>query len=225
MKSYTASIPYALALALCASVSEASDCPGTLNTEFNAEHANATINCLNASIKQLQDEVNALKGLSKVDPIGKVTSEKLEAEVTGLGKVVKEPTSTTREEYVTASFSIKNMSTEDLYVAFDAHTGFVATDTHGIKATTRECSGMRSVGTWNSPNAFADDRSKYTVIPPSGAVSIAFTTDKLTSEPSAKLGERFMLGFSVVRYRDPSRETSKNFVSIPFRFLNITATQ
>jgi archaellum component FlaC len=175
------------------------------------------VSILQEDVTQLRNDVNVIKGLPKVDPIGVVTSDIIEAEVTGLGKVVSSSDGTA---YVNATFRLKNISTQDLYLACNHSAEFIAADEHGIVATAQDCSGIQSI-----PNNSIIPRTPFTVVSPGSALTIGYTSGEISKDSAAMLGNHFSLGFNLIRYLEPNLEQSTNHVSLSFSFMNITATQ
>lgn len=159
-------LPPFLLLALAAGTSHATNCPGNLKNVnrknvnavincLNAENAARTqengnlanqLNALKAQvgdlaslqtqIENLQKDVDFLKGLPPVAPIGSFENDFMKAEVVGLRKLVS---ATTGRASFTGTFQVRNKTAAPLYVAWERVNGFAVTDNGG---NTASCTGL-----------------------------------------------------------------------------------
>lgn len=242
----------ALVLALVSGVSHAGNCPGNLK-KVNPGTVNASVNCLNkenaartsetaalqtqidslkaqvgdassfqAAIEQLQKDVRALQGLTPVAPIGVFENDFLKANALGVTKILSGQDG---RAYVSATFQIQNKSASTLYLAYDLNKRFTVVDDHGISAVGsdygREISGLNAVNSEYDQQS----RSNFSVVSPGSVVSIGFETGWIDKEAAAKLGSRFNLTFTVMRYLEPQLAQSNKTDSVTLGFANIVATQ
>ena len=176
-----------------------------------------------AAIEQLQADVRTLQGLPKVDPIGVFENDYLYAQVVGLTRVFS---STDGSAYVTATFQLKNKSTETIYLAYDESKRFTVADDHGISvqqtAFYGDLKGIRGVDIQGNGT---EARQDFSVLAPGSVISVGLVSPNISKDFAAKLGNRFNLTFSLVRYLEPNLAQSNKLGLTTVGFANITATQ
>lgn len=172
-----------------------------------------------AAIEQLQADVKALQGIPPVTPIGTFENDYLKAQALGVTKIFSSQDGTA---YISATVQIENKSAGTLYLAYDYTKGFTAVDDHGISANNYQYPNSGINGVFGNSETLS--RSSFSVLSPGSVMSVGLTTNTVEKDQAAKLGNRFNLTFTVVRYLEPNLEQGK-FDTATIGFAGITATQ
>jgi hypothetical protein len=246
-------LPPVLLFVLCAGASHAADCPGKLKNVnkknvnaiincLNAENAariqengnllnqiNALkaqvvdVSSFQAQIESLQRDIDFLKGLPPVAPIGSFENTFMKVQAVGL---IKRVSATTGRASFSGTFEVQNKTASPLYIAWERTNGFAVTDNAG---NTASCSGLS--GSACSVAGIAElrgdvatnARSGFSVLAPNSILSFGMTTNEVAADVAARLGNRFNLTFTMLRYLDPGLVTGA-FDSHAIGFAGIAAT-
>lgn len=178
--------------------------------------SSTNIDQLTAEVQQLQNDVNGLKGIPAATPIGVFQNSYLKATVLGATKIVDAGAGTA---YITASFQLQNIGSQDLYIGSDQT--FSTSDNNGITTPGGIASGIKFDVSYGH---LRGTKLSYSVVPPNQVIVIGAKSNAIDRANTAKLGNRFGFSFPLFHYLDIGLDTG-DFETVNVGFSGIALSQ